>query len=346
MPIDNLTFGVELECYLPEGRNMRQATEAVSRRIGEPVNAESYNHATRPCWKAVTDGSLGDYNRGVEFVSPVLRGEAGLAQLEAVCEALQDFGCTVNRSCGMHVHVGVAGQQVDFFKTLVKLYSVYEPVIDAFMPPSRRASNNSYCKSMTSASAAAIDRAANLDALILVAHPGPVDNRRYHKLNLVAFNRHRTVEFRQHSGTLDARKARLWTVTCMRMVEAAIRGVNPVAATQTTSGPRNRAKAGSKAHLIGDMLLRPEGVTRTEIIAATGWPSVSIPQQAGICGIEFTTQRTGREVRYFARAAAEATPAQPITLQGFCELIGADETERQYLRARTENLSGPIQWAA
>lgn len=60
----------------------------------------------------------------------------------------------------------------------------------------------------------------------------------------------------------------------------------------------------SKDHQIGEMLLRPEGVTRTEVLQATGWPSVSIPQQAGICGIEIVSQRSGREVRYWARNAA------------------------------------------
>lgn len=345
MAIFDLGFGVELECYLPEGRTMQQAARAVSDRIGQPVNAEAYNHHRRPTWKAVTDASLGNL-RGVEFVSPVLRGEAGLTQLEQVCDALTDFGCTVNRSCGYHVHVGVENASVAFWRDIAKLYAIYEPVIDGFMPPSRRASSNMYCRSMTSASIPAIEAATDREGVARAATGLRVltNESRYYKLNLVAYSRHRTVEFRQHSGTLDARKTRMWTTLCLRMVDASKRGI-AFETTQATA-PINSAKPGSKAYQIGQMLLRPEGVTRTEIMTAMQWPSVSIPQQAAICGIEFTTQKTGREVRYFARTAQAAAPQMTITVDGLCDLIGANDNEREYFKTRTRNLSGPTEWAA
>lgn len=334
-------FGIELECFLPEGHSMQDAAAAVAAR-GIPCHVETYNHSLRPTWKAVTDGSLGNMIRGAEFVSPILRGEEGLNELVKVCEALTDFGCTVNRSCGLHVHVGVGDAPLSFFKTLTKLYGAYEPtVLDKMMPPSRRASTNHYCRTMATVSATAIDRAASLDALISTISAGePQHERRYRKLNLVAYARHRTVEFRQHSGTLDARKVRTWTMLCLRMVDAAMRGVELVSQER----PRNKARPGSKAHAIGEMLLRPEGVTHREVLAATGWPSVSIPQKAKDCGIEFTTHRTGREVRYYARMQAGAS--FDVSIAGFCTKIGATEDERLYIETRTRNLSGSVQWAA
>lgn len=343
MSINDLTFGVELECYLPESSSMSELARAVSRRLGSTVHAESYNHHLRGHWKIVTDASLGDVDRGIELVSPILQGADGFAQVEKVCEALQDFGCTVGRKCGVHIHVGVGAQPLEFFKRVVKLYSAYEGVIDAFMPESRRASNNGYCRSMTSASTAAIDGAASLPHLIQIA-TGHCDAsyNRYFKVNLKAYARHKTVEYRQHSGTLDARKVNMWTKTCLRMTEKALSGIDFGGRTQA---PMNRARPNSKAYQVGQMLLRPEGVTRSEVMTALNWPSVSIPQQAGICGIDVNSQRSGREVRYWARHS-EAGTGLTVSLDAFCELIGSEDSERQYLRARTENMNGPVAWAA
>lgn len=337
------TFGIEIETYLPEGLTQQQAADAVTQRLGSlnSCRVESYNHQARANWKIVTDGSLGDYSRGVEFVSPILRGETGLQQIEIVCKALSDLGCTVNKRCGFHVHVGAEGKRIDFFKNLVKLYSVYEPVIDSLMPRSRRASMNMYCRSMTAANPQRVDAATNLDQVITAA-TGQRGENRFYKLNLTAFRRHRTVEFRQHSGTLDSVKARNWTVFCLRMVEAAQRGELNFGAAPA----QNQARPGSKAHRIGEMLLRSQGVTGREICAEMNWPSVSIPAQARAAGLTVTSQRTGREVRYFAVTAQAASASAPITIAGFAQVIGATDDERAYLTQRAADLSGSAQWAA
>ena len=199
-----------------------------------------------------------------------------------------------------------------------------------------------YCRSVANTSLVAIDRAADLDGLLgLMRTNCPVDVR-YHKLNLTAFRKHKTVEFRQHSGTLDTEKARQWIALCLRMVEAATLGrtITPDGATQM-----NNARRGSKTHIVGEMMLRPEGVSNAEAIAATGWTAISLPAQAAACGLTVTRERVGGEVRYFARAAA-ATTTTPATLDGLLDHVGCDDAEREYFRARTTNLSGPVQWAA
>lgn len=349
MPTDflSLTFGAELECYLPEGATMLDASTAVAGRIGRPVNVEGYNHHLRPTWKVVTDGSLGDYSRGAEFVSPILTGEAGLAELNAVCEALTDFGCTVNKRCGLHVHVGARAMSLAAHKRLARLYQTFEQVIDGFMPPSRRASTNAYCRTLASVAASAIDGATSVGDLgaICMRASGAAEAR-YHKVNFAAFARHSTVEFRQHSGTLDGRKATTWAKLCLRMVAAAMNDEAMFAAAQAPT-QLNMARRGSKAHQIGEMLLRPEGVTGPEICTAMGWPSVSVPQQARTCGLAVTSQRMGRVVRYYARRdEAQAPSTIDRTLNGFCALIGATDADREYLRTRTQNLSGAVAWAA
>lgn len=374
MPVShfNATFGVEIECYMPEGATGQQACAAVSQRIGKPVHAMGYTHARVDHWKAVSDGSLGSYDRGIEFVSPAMpASEEALTEIEKVIKALADFGCTVSKKCGLHVHVGVrhareTGESIPlaFMKRLVNIYAGFEPVIDSLVPPSRRANINVYSRSMTSSSPSAVNAATTFELLArAVAGSAMASSQygRYFKLNIHAYNKYRTVEFRQHSGTMDSSKARYWILTCLRMVAAARNGrtIQTGQPQQATTAPAlvNRARPNSKSWQVGQMMLRPEGVTGSEACAAVGWPSISMPQQATICGLAFTTTRVGRAVRYFARtaqaenvaateAAHSATPPTPINLLGFLDLIEADADERQYLLQRQADLGGPISWEA
>ena len=355
MNLFDQTFGGEIECFLPDAGSQHAAAQAVTQRLqsggfGQSCYVSGYTHGTPPTWKCLTDGSLGSIDRGWEFVSPILRGENGLAQIETVCKTLSDFGCTLSKKCGYHVHVGAKkdGLRPDlgFYKNAAKLYAVFETAIDSMMPPSRRASACNYARSMTSASPSALDRASNFDALCAAAtsHASKPEQR-FYKVNLRAWDRHRTVEWRHHSGTLDPLKARMWTLACLRMT---LKAREPSLGLATSEVAINQARPGSKAHKIGEMLLRPEGVTGREIMTAMNWPSVSIPQQAKICGIEYTTQRTGREVRYFARTAGQiaSPPPVPTTLEGFAGFIGAADDEKAYFLRRAQELSGPVQWAA
>lgn len=365
-------FGIELECYLPEGMTQQICSQAINQRLGTTtVRPEGYNHQRRPHWKIVSDGSLGDYLRGIEVVSPVLHGEDGIREAEQVTRTLEDLGCTVSRKCGFHVHVGVGpNPDINFWRNIVKLYAMFEPVLDSLMPPSRRGSANPYCQSLTQTNLTRLASASTLSDVRFAARM----NGRFYKLNLESFARHRTVEFRQHSGTLHADKVSNWIRVCLRIVAKATAGFATTAApaavvpAPTLSAPApapvlvNRARYGTKSWVIGNMMMRPEGVTAAEAMEAVNWPSVSLPQQARICGLDFTTQRMGRTIRYFARNAAaiamvapaapavatSAAPQQetfPITLDGFIAAIGADD-QRTYLVNRTRNLSGSIDWAA
>lgn len=348
------TYGIEIECYLPDGpgTSRQAAATAISARLvaagltGDAGSCQAemgLTHAVRPCWKIVTDGSLGSYDRGMEVVSPILSGPEGLDAVKAVMEALTDFGCTVSKNCGLHVHVGVGDPGIDFFKTLTKLYAANEPIIDRFMPQSRRASANQYCRTITDITTQRIDQAATYTGLCNLFVAG-----RYHKLNLTAHNRYQTVEFRQHSGTLDHAKAANWVKFCLRMVKAAREGrIGPVTTTVSHDVQVNRGRYGSAARTIGDLMLRPQGVTKTEACAAVGWQSCSMPQQARSCGLSFTTRREGREIRYYATSTStiSSTPVT-ATLDSLLATLGCEADEAQYFRARTASLSGPVAWAA
>jgi hypothetical protein len=292
----------------------------------------------------ITDGSLGDYSRGAEFVSPILRGEQGLNEAREVMRAIADLGCTVSKKCGLHVHIGVGRPGLHFFKNLMKLYAAFEPVIDSIMPASRRANNNAYCRSQVQVNQLLISSATSFHTFRAAANP----NGRYSKLNFHSYSEggRETVEFRQHSGTTDGDKAVAWIALCQLMVE---RAFNDMSALQIAAPRINpiTARPGSKSYQIGTMMLRPEGVTAREAANAVGWPSVSLPQQAGMCGLQFTTQRTGRVVRYFAAQNQPApAAAADISIDGFATMIAADAATRAYLHRRATDLAGPVAWAA
>jgi len=227
IPITELTFGVELEVIMPAASLGHRGRNDLAERMlaaGIECAHESYNHRTRPHWKIVTDGSIGSDN--AEVVSPILRGEDGFEQIRKVCRALDAHGCQVDRTTGLHVHVGARdrfSEQVGFFKELVRTYVKFEPVIDQLMARSRRAQNSRWCRPPVYNDA--VERATTIDRVMRQANPARSDesDRRYSKLNLYAYGVHGTVEFRQHQGTTNAQKIENWVKLCLRMVAHAAR---------------------------------------------------------------------------------------------------------------------------
>lgn len=74
----------------------------------------------------------------------------------------------------------------------------------------------------------------------------------------------------------------------------AVKGKTKAKASAGTKTPR----PGSKLDLIVGLLKRPQGCTAAEVLAETGWPSVSMPQQAKAAGLKLTKE--GRPARYRA----------------------------------------------
>lgn len=191
-------FGIEIEAY----NCTREKLASELRAAGIDVAVEGYNHTTRNHWKLVTDASLSG-NNTFELVSPVLEGEAGLKELEKVCWVLEFCDVKVNDSCGLHIHMDAADFDLQTWKNLALSYKHLERVIDSFMPQSRR--QNYYCKGLSSISAVDIQAAQSINDL-----QAAFGNNRYRKVNLEAYARHRTVEFRQHSGTTNFTKMENW----------------------------------------------------------------------------------------------------------------------------------------
>lgn len=209
----NRNFGVEIEAY----NCTRERLASELRAAGISVQVEGYNHTDHSDhWKLVTDSSLHG-NNTFELVSPILHGEAGIDELEKVCWVLELCDVKVNDSCGLHIHMDAHDFTMDTWHNLAISYKRLEPVIDAFMPGSRR--NNRYCKSLNGISETAINRAQTINDLRRVFH-----SDRYHKVNLEAYARHCTVEFRQHGGSTNFTKMSAWIHFLEKMITFAQAG--------------------------------------------------------------------------------------------------------------------------
>lgn len=62
-------------------------------------------------------------------------------------------------------------------------------------------------------------------------------------------------------------------------------------------------RPGSKTAQIAEMLTRAKGCTTAEVLAATGWPSVSMPQQAKVAGLKLRKEKDGKISRYYGSEA-------------------------------------------
>lgn len=208
-------FGIEIEAYLPSSSGLtREGLALKLREAGLNVQSEGYNHSTRNYWKVITDSSISARGTGFELVSPPMTGQNGLDQLEKACRVLGQVGAKVNKTCGVHIHFDAERFTLQQWKNLFYNYARYEEAIDSFMPISRRASNNTYCGSVKNSTLLRrIEASTNVNSLTDCMHS------RYHKLNTKSYSRYKTIEFRQHSGTVEFTKLKNWIYFLHHLVE-------------------------------------------------------------------------------------------------------------------------------
>lgn len=208
----NRKFGVEIEFFGAQDQTLKQNFV----NSGLEIRIESYNHTTRPHWKFVSDSSILGLN-AKELVSPVLQGKSGLTEFRKACKALRISNAKVNKTCGVHVHLDANDYSVENFKTLLKNQYIIEAQIDKMMPSSRRGNANRYCQGFRRNSKTTFFQ--KIDNCQTVRELSNIFRTRYFKLNLQSFQRHGTVEFRQHGASTNFLKIKNWILICARLVE-------------------------------------------------------------------------------------------------------------------------------
>lgn len=211
--LSDLTFGVEFEIILPASFTQHELVRTLN-EAGVLAEVESYSHTTRSFWKLTTDSSLRGH--GYELVSPILQGQEGIDRMRTVCAVLVGAGCTVNRSCGFHVHVGLQNMDaLSVSRRIIGLYATSEEVFDTLVSASRRRDTNAYCRPMTST----VPHLGDLPEAATMADLRRICRTRFRKVNVEALWRHGTIEFRHHQGTVDANKATAWVKLCLKIVD-------------------------------------------------------------------------------------------------------------------------------
>ena len=203
---NNLTFGVEIETYNVVRDSLIREVE--QRSIS--ISSEDYNHRdNKAYYKIVSDASIQGAN-GQEVVSPILKGKKGLNSLKMVCDSLNAIGARVNKSTGLHIHFDASTINDGHFIQIFKNYQKLEFVIDSFMPCSRRANYNIYCKSLGG---------IHYDGCQTKSDVINYNGTRYRKVNAESYLRHKTIEFRQHSGTTEYEKIANWINFLRKLID-------------------------------------------------------------------------------------------------------------------------------
>jgi hypothetical protein len=104
------SFGMEIEFVVPRNVDRQAVAQALYDEglLDRPSFSGYHGGASGPgFWRLETDSSITPH--GLELVSPVLydRPESW-QQIERACNRLKEMGCSVNQSCGGHVHIGIA----------------------------------------------------------------------------------------------------------------------------------------------------------------------------------------------------------------------------------------------
>ena len=256
MPTSSRKFGIEIEHYSghPEwDGDLDGPTDSWLIRELEDEGIEmrpaGYMHDTTRWWKIVSDSSLND--NGMELVSPILGGDAGLQEVSTVLTHVKRGGGFVNHGCGLHVHVDARDFNLEHMKRLATFWIDWEDHFYLLVSPERR--RNGYCEQIysqpypsslrintnninpqrayclritrerllrqqrTDSLAERIAQAGSLDGIRAI---GDLMNR-HASLGFQSYWNNGSVEVRLHQGSLDTRVVRTWIKFCCSVLDLA-----------------------------------------------------------------------------------------------------------------------------
>jgi hypothetical protein len=252
---------------------------------------------------------------------PLPYNQFSIDYIKSVIELTQRKGATVNRSCGMHVHIGnakikddinlvtFAGQCIQSMqrhgnidalklecleepmdaiavKDIMERYQLNQISINGFFPPSR--TNHNMCKPITRTIVG-----DTIEQLIANAMG------KYCVINLQPWTSKGTIEFRQASGTIELDKITHWVEFLLTLVAQTVdnrieTGSAPVTFTTPETAPFRR---GTRVGVVYELARQRGGVSTRELMDATGGTDGDIRRQ-------FSEIRTRLESQGFDRTRA------------------------------------------
>jgi len=157
-------------------------------------------------WGAKTDCSVG----GMEFTSPILQGDDGLASVQEFCAEARRMNFEVDSDCGMHLHIDMRGESDTALKSVAYAYlktdAVWRLLVDSF-----RANDCSYCRRPQYNRT----QLEEVDCFSDFCY----EQDRYIAMNIAAYTKFHTYESRLYQGTLDATEICNWVKAHLRFTD-------------------------------------------------------------------------------------------------------------------------------
>lgn len=238
----NQTFGIEIETT---GIGRERTAKAIAahfgttaRHIGLHLDDWKVPMPDGRHWTVERDGSV--TAPSAEVVSPVCRYE-DIEMVQAVVRAIRAAGAKADRSCGIHIHIGLGEHTPQSLRRLVNIVNAKEDLLTMALgiTPERR---ERWCRPVEQRFLTELNRhkPATMDefARIWYRQSGGTnsdwracarqhyDYSRYHLLNLHApFSTERpahTIEFRAFNATLHAGEIKAYIQLCLAISAQAL----------------------------------------------------------------------------------------------------------------------------
>jgi hypothetical protein len=204
---------------------------------GDQYNA--YNNIDSSCG-ITDDGSVTD--PGIEVQTPAASADKLEYYIRSATKGLRDAGYSVDRSCGLHIHIDGEGfvDNAENTNKLAMTYYALEPMLFAMLPRSRR--SNGFCRAITNRindvnfkkftkSPKQVDKYAfqkiwygqSDEEYLLRTHKGNRGWDRYYGFNYACLFGLGHLELRYHHGTINAKKIRNWVRLNLFMMDWALK---------------------------------------------------------------------------------------------------------------------------
>ena len=147
---------------------------------------------------------------GREFISPILQGDEGFAEIKVMCDIAEEHRWRVDHSCGLHVHIDARDLSSGQLLQVAYAYRRSYPLWKKFVGDER--SRNSMCGS-PQYDGSDIREAEHIEDF--------VEGRdRFEYINWRSYLRHGSIEIRAYRGTLATREICNWVALHTRFVDA------------------------------------------------------------------------------------------------------------------------------
>ena len=152
------------------------------------------------------DGSIS----GMEFVSPILQGDAGLWATRGFCTRAKHMGFRVNGDCGYHLHIDVS-ENTDLQRRHIASAYAYTERFWRRLVNSYRANDCSWCGRLPWTG----------ETMVTTYNFSRFCDRqnRYMWFNIQSLERHGTFEIRLHEGTLASKVICNWVKAHLRFAD-------------------------------------------------------------------------------------------------------------------------------